>query len=99
MATQNYSVVTNGSKEAVTTLTTSVVINMPMATNRWYELTVSTDTWYAQGNTPTASVGNNSVLLTAGGKALLNGGNGTQVALFTPVTAGVACLAQVEMIR
>lgn len=99
MASQNYCVYTDTSIEVVTTLTTSVPINIPMIPNRWYELTVSTDTWYSQGANPTASVGSGSVLLPAGGKVLLNGGKGAKVALFTPTTAGTACLAQAEMIR
>jgi hypothetical protein len=99
MASQNYCVYTDTSVTAVTTLTTSVPLNVPMVANKWYELTVTTDTWYNQGANPTASAGSGSVFLGAGQKVLLNGGKGSKVALFTPTTAGVACVALAEMIR
>jgi hypothetical protein len=57
-----------------------------------YGLVADQDMYYSQGATPTASIGNDSIFLQKGAVAVLDGIDGTQVAVLEAGTAGHAFL-------
>jgi hypothetical protein len=65
-----------------------------MAVNEIWRLTATTNLWWSQGATPTATAGAGSAYLAAGQVVLVNGNNGAQVAVIEDTAAGKASLCR-----
>lgn len=88
-------------KTAVTTSSTPVAgLTMTAAQiGPFWILTTDATIYWAQGTTPTATVGNGSNLLPAGQSVTIDGANGPNIALIAPTGTANASVARAKVFR
>lgn len=88
-------VVSTSKRSTVTA--TSQQINIPMLTNRLYALTSTTACYIKQGANPTATAGDASSLVAAGGTVVVHGGDGAVLAVIRASADGECTLTQINV--
>lgn len=88
-------------KTAVTTSSTPVAVLVMTAQQigPFWILTTDAAIYWAQGTTPTATVGNGSQLLPAGQSVVIDGNNGPNLAVITPTGTANCSVARAKVFR